>query len=123
MFVTDAVNAYDLVLMANNNPGKNGINFGSGIEISINKIADLVIKNAAIKEMKPVHVQPRPVEVQRLFADISKSQKVVNFRPQFEFESGLSITMGTWYNNFKSELSDLLVRVSNEYPQSPSYGK
>ena len=55
MFVTDAVNAYDLVLMANNNPGKNGINFGSGIEISINKIADLVIKNA-VYEMQVVHM-------------------------------------------------------------------
>ena len=103
MFVTDAVNAYDLVLMANNNPGKNGINFGSGIEISINKIADLVIKNAAIKEMQVVHVQPRPIEVQRLFADISKSQRLLKFKPQIDFENGLRILID-WYNNYKSEL-------------------
>jgi UDP-glucose 4-epimerase len=103
MFVTDAVNAYDLVLMANNNPGKNGINFGSGIEISINKIADLVIKNAAIKEMQVVHVQPRPIEVQQLFADISKSQQLLKFKPQIDFENGLRILVD-WYNNYKSEL-------------------
>jgi hypothetical protein len=40
-----------MILMAKNNPGRNGINFGSRIEISINKVAELVIKNVAIKEM------------------------------------------------------------------------
>jgi UDP-glucose 4-epimerase len=103
MFIADAVNAYDMVLVAKNNPGRNGINFGSGIEISINKIAELVIKNVAVKEMNVVHVQPRPIEVQRLFADISKSQRFLKFKPQIEFENGLRILVD-WYNNYKSEL-------------------
>ena len=103
MYVTDAVNAYDMVLTADNNPGRNGINFGSGTEISVNRIAELVIKHAAINEMKAIHVEPRPVEVQRLFADISLAQKLVRFKPQFDFERGLSLLVD-WYNNYKSEL-------------------
>lgn len=103
LFISDAVNAYDMVLMSENNPGRNGINFGSGKEISINEIADLVIKNVAKREMNVVHVQPRPIEVQRLFADISKSQQFFRFRPKIDFEDGLKLLVD-WYSNYKSEL-------------------
>jgi UDP-glucose 4-epimerase len=103
LFISDAVNAYDMVLMSENNPGRNGINFGSGKEISINEIADLVIKNVAKREMNVVHVQPRPIEVQRLFADISKSQQFFRFRPKIDFENGLKLLVD-WYSNYKSEL-------------------
>ena len=37
MFIADAVDAYDKVLNAKNNPGRSGLNFGSGTEISVNK--------------------------------------------------------------------------------------
>ena len=103
MFVEDAVNSYDKVLMAKGNPGRNGINFGSGTEISVNKIADLVIKHALNKELKSIYVEPRPVEVQRLFADISKANELLGFKPQIDFERGLSLLID-WYKNYKSEL-------------------
>jgi UDP-glucose 4-epimerase len=103
MFVADAVDAYNKVLLANHNPGRNGINFGSGTEISVNKIAELVIKHAAVNEMKAIYVEPRPVEVQRLYADISMSKKLLGFSPQVDFERGLSLLVD-WYNNYKSEL-------------------
>jgi UDP-glucose 4-epimerase len=104
MFVKDAVSAYDKVLRSRGNPGRNGINFGSGREISINEIADLVIKHGSNeKKLKPIHVEPRPVEVQRLVADISKAKKLLEFRPQFDFERGLGLLID-WYKNYKSEL-------------------
>jgi UDP-glucose 4-epimerase len=104
MYVEDAVNAYDRVLTANNNPGRDGINFGSGTEASVNKIAELVIKYASVnKDIEPIHVAPRPVEVQRLYADISKAEKLLGFRPQVEFEKGLNLLI-EWYKNYKSEL-------------------
>jgi UDP-glucose 4-epimerase len=104
MFVKDAVSAYDTVLRSRRNPGRNGINFGSGKEISINEIADLVIKHASPdKKLRPIHVDPRPVEVQRLLADISKAKKLLKFKPQFQFERGLVLLID-WYKNYKSEL-------------------
>jgi UDP-glucose 4-epimerase len=106
MYVQDAVSAFDRVLLSRGNPGKNGINFGSGTEISVNKIAELVIKHAAVtSDLKAIHVEPRPVEVQRLFADISKSNKLLEFQPQIEFERGLALLID-WYKNYKSELWD-----------------
>jgi UDP-glucose 4-epimerase len=104
MFVKDAVYAYDIVLKSRGNPGRNGINFGSGKEVSINEIADLVIKcGAQDNKLRPIHVEPRPVEVQRLIADISKAKKLLKFKPEFQFETGLALLID-WYKNYKSEL-------------------
>jgi len=104
MYIYDAIEAYDKVLMSTNNPGKNGINFGSGIEKSINEIAELILKlTGANKSLKAIHVDPRPTEVQRLFADISKAKKILEFKPQIEFEKGISLLID-WYKNYKSEL-------------------
>ena len=102
MYVEDAINAYDKVLTANDNPGRNGINFGSGTEVSVNRIADLVIKYAGINK-EPIHAEPRPVEVERLLADISKANKRLGFKPEVDFESGLAKLIN-WYKNYRSEL-------------------
>jgi UDP-glucose 4-epimerase len=104
LYVEDAVNAYDKVLMAQGNPAREGMNFGTGREISVNKIAEEVIKNAAEnKELVPVHVDPRPIEVRRLVADISKANKVVGFKPQIDFERGIALLVD-WYKRYQSEL-------------------
>lgn len=98
------MNAYDKVLRSKNNPGKFGINFGIGVEKSVNEIAKLVIKYCAPdKELKPIHIDPRPTEVQRLYADISKAKSSLNFIPEIEFEQGISKLI-EWYKNYKSEL-------------------
>jgi UDP-glucose 4-epimerase len=104
MYIADVLEAYDKTLKSTDNPGKNGINFGSGTEYSVNEIAELVIKYASSnKNLKPIHVDPRPTEVQRLFADISKAKNVLNFQPTIEFERGIELLVD-WYKNYKSEL-------------------
>jgi UDP-glucose 4-epimerase len=104
MFVDDAVGAYDRVLLSEGNPGKEGINFGSGKETSVNNIAEAVIKYAAEnKELKAVHVDPRPIEVRRLVADISKASKLLRFKPQIDFERGIALLVD-WYKRYQSEL-------------------
>jgi dTDP-glucose 4,6-dehydratase len=103
MYVQDAVNAFDKVLHSKDNPGKTGINFGTGREISVNEISELVIKQVDNNSLKPIHVESRPVEVQRLFANISKSNKLLGFEPRIDFEKGLALLID-WYRNYKSEL-------------------
>lgn len=104
MYVDDAVNGYDLVLKSTNNPGKYGINFGTGTEKSVNQIAELILKYSGNqKNLSAIHVDARPTEVQRLFADISKAHKSLDFVPKIEFEKGISLLID-WYRNHKSEL-------------------
>jgi UDP-glucose 4-epimerase len=104
MYVLDAVQAYDKVLKSSDNPGKYGINFGSGTEYSVNQIAEMVLRYAgAEKQLKPIHVDPRPTEVLRLFADITKASNTLGFKPQIGFEKGIELLV-QWYKNHKSEL-------------------
>ena len=104
MYISDAMNAYDKVLKSKENPGKYGINFGTGSENSVNEIAELVIKHCgAHTGLRPIHTDPRPTEVQRLFADISKAKSLLDFKPEVEFEQGISMLI-EWYKNYKSEL-------------------
>ncbi|VFJ12511.1 dTDP-glucose 4,6-dehydratase [Candidatus Nitrosocosmicus franklandus] len=104
MYIADVLEAYDKTLKSPNNPGKYGINFGSGIEFSVNEIAELVLKYAGSdSRLKPIHVDPRPTEVQRLFADISKAKNTLNFQPSVKFERGIELLVN-WYKNYKSEL-------------------
>jgi UDP-glucose 4-epimerase len=104
MYVEDAINAYDKVLQSKDNPGRYGINFGTGIEKSVNEIAELAIKYAGSeKNLKAIYVDPRPTEVQRLYADISKAKELLDFTPKIQFEQGIALLMD-WYRNYKSEL-------------------
>jgi len=104
MYVSDAVKAYDLVLNSNNNPGKYGINFGTATEKSVKEIANLILDYAGkVESIKPIHVDSRPTEVQRLYADISKAKSNLSFEPKVRFEEGISLLMD-WYMHYKSEL-------------------
>ena len=105
-YISDVINAYDLILKTKGNPGKNGINFGSGSEVSVNKIAEVIIDKSEInnnQKLKPKYVESRPVEVQRLFADITRAKELLNFKPMISFEKGIEMLI-EWYKNFKSEL-------------------
>lgn len=104
MYIADVLEAYDKTLKSTENPGKAGINFGSGTEYSVNEIAELILKYASSdKNLKPMYVDARPTEVQRLYADISKAKRVLNFQPTIEFEKGVKLLI-EWYKNYKSEL-------------------
>jgi UDP-glucose 4-epimerase len=64
----------------------------------------LILKHAnSDKNLKAIHVDPRPTEVQRLFADISKSKEILKFKPETDFEKGILLLI-EWYKNYKSEL-------------------
>lgn len=105
MFVADAIRAYDSILKSDSNPGKNGINFGTGSEISINDVAKLIIDKCHMNsnKIKPIHVEARPVEVTRLFADIKKARELLKFTPKITFQNGIE-QMVDWYTNYKSEM-------------------
>jgi len=100
-YVEDIVDAYDLILNYEkqiNEP----INFGTGNEIKIIDLANLIIKFCGKEgKIKPVHVEPRPGEVLRLIADISNAKKI-GWEPKYSIDEGLEKFID-WYRNFKFE--------------------
>lgn len=56
------------------------IHFCSGAPVSINDLADMVVE-ASGKNLKPVHVEGRPGELQRSVGDYSKASKLLGWDP------------------------------------------
>ena len=101
-YIDDAIRAYDLVLN-HNEPITEPINFGSGRELSILDLANMVIKLCDKKgDMRPVHAEPRIGEVRRLIADAARAKNLLGWEPKLTLEDGLRKFVN-WYKNYKSE--------------------
>jgi UDP-glucose 4-epimerase len=101
-YIADAVKAYDLAFNYNkqiNEP----INFGTGVEVSILDLANLIItlsnKN---NSLKPIHVESRIGEVKRLIADATKAKKILGWSASYDFKKGLK-EFFEWYKNYGFE--------------------
>jgi NAD dependent epimerase/dehydratase len=72
------------------------INLGTGREISIGDLAKLIERLAG----RPLHIEsdsqrlrPEASEVERLLADVSKAERLLNWKPQVSLEDGLERTI------------------------------
>jgi len=101
-YIDDAVNAYDLVLN-HNEPLTEPINFGSGRELSILDLANMITSLSGKEgNIEPVHVEPRIGEVERLIADTTKAKNFVGWEPKYNLEQGLKAFI-QWYKNYGLE--------------------
>ena len=79
-------------------------NYGSGKEISIKKIVELILKisgkNKKIFQNKK-NFRPKQSEVYRLLCDNKKFKKATGFKPQLNLISGLKLTIDWYRNNLK----------------------
>jgi len=85
------------------------LNIGSNFEISIRKIADLILKNLKLPSNQINYVQNRPGDVLRLYADSNKFMEITNWKPQVEFENGLKKTID-WFKSRPEGVSELLLQ-------------
>ncbi|MCJ7571855.1 MAG: GDP-mannose 4,6-dehydratase [Candidatus Thermoplasmatota archaeon] len=100
-YIDDAVKAYDLILKYDKKITE-PINFGSGKELSILELANMIIDLCDKKNMKPVHVEPRPGEVKRLIANAAKAKKILGWKAKYDLEEGMRKFIH-WYKNYGTE--------------------
>ena len=101
-YIEDVVRACDLVLN-HNEPITEPTNFGSGKELSILDLANMLIELCDKKgDMEPVHVEPRIGEVRRLIADATRAKKLLGWEPKHSLEGGLK-AFTQWYRNYGLE--------------------
>ncbi len=79
------------------------INLAISEEVSVNKIARLVIKTCndilgRKLDLEPRHQKPREGDVRRHHADISKAREILNFKPRIHIDEGI-VKFVTWYIN------------------------
>ncbi|MGQ9460598.1 MAG: dTDP-glucose 4,6-dehydratase [Candidatus Bathyarchaeaceae archaeon] len=101
-YIEDAVRAFDLVFN-HNEPITEPINFGSGREVSIIDLANIIIDLCGKKgSIKPIHVEPRIGEVERLIADATKAKRLLGWKPKYDLEEGLRAFI-QWYKKYGLE--------------------
>jgi dTDP-glucose 4,6-dehydratase len=82
------------------------INIGSGKDISIYEILNIVSKlindNINIKtKIESKRVRPKKSEIQRLVCDYSKAQNLSGWKPKYTFEEGLKETIDWFKENLE----------------------
>lgn len=70
-------------------------NIGSSKRVTINYLAQLIIKLVGNSAIKPVHKEPRPGDIGHSLSDISKA-RTFGYNPKYSLEEGLKETFGTF---------------------------
>jgi UDP-glucose 4-epimerase len=100
-YVEDAVRAFDLIL--NHESRLDPINIGTGKEVSIIDLANMIVELCGKKDkIKPVNVAPRIGEVKKLIADTALAKKILKWEPKYKLRDGLKAFI-QWYRQFGQE--------------------
>ena len=91
VYVDDVTNALAAAATAANVDGE-VINIGSGQETSINELVRHVGR-ALGKKVEPLHNTSVGGGVRRLYANIDKAQRLLNFKPRVPLDEGLRFTL------------------------------
>jgi dTDP-glucose 4,6-dehydratase len=103
-FVADTVDGF-VSALENGSPFGQIINLGSNFEISIGDVVDIISKEMHSEigiNRDDIRLRPSKSEVERLWADNSKAQLVLNWKPKYSgakgFQQGIQETV-KWFTN------------------------
>lgn len=88
-------------------------NIGSGLELDIETIADMLIAIFQLDQSAKSYVEDRPGHDRRYLLDSSKIQRELGWQPEVSFEQGFADTV-SWYQAHPEWWQPLLKRLSVE---------
>jgi UDP-glucose 4-epimerase len=91
------------------------VNVAYGSEVSIARIAELLAKRIDASGAQPVFADERPGDVMRHYADTTKAQRLFDFSPKTDIETGLGLTID-WFRD-----NDIAARVDPEASGQPNW--
>jgi UDP-glucose 4-epimerase len=65
-------------------------NVGSGTELPIATLAEIVRRVAGVPDLAIAHIEPRPGDVLRLVADATQAARVLDFHPAIALDDGIA---------------------------------
>lgn len=108
------------ILLAGCSPDAIGqtINLGAGEETTINDLASLITQVTGATDTLVKHIEPRPGDILRLYADSTRAERLLGFRPKLELRSGLQKLL-SWYQAQGTSPEELLKdeRIKNWLPE------
>jgi len=106
LYIKDAINAYNLVYDNFDDVIGEAINFGTGTESEIERLAKKIVGLCGVDNLTPIKADPRPGEVRRLCADISKARKRLGFKPRWGLDSALKEYINYMRTGYDEELAE-----------------
>jgi UDP-glucose 4-epimerase len=105
-FVSDTAHG---ILLAGEHPLAVGetINVGSGQEVTINELTRLVALEVGRTDAEVVHDRPRPGDVARLVADVTRARALLGYEPRVSLSEGLQRLL-RWYGELEMTPEQLL---------------
>ncbi len=100
IYIKDVINANLLAATRNNISGE-VFNIGTGIIISINYLAKLMINVCGKNDIKIEYTTPRPGDIREGSSDINKAKRILGFEPNYSLNSGLK-DYYEWYKHNKN---------------------
>jgi nucleoside-diphosphate-sugar epimerase len=97
VYIGDVVEANMLALDRKDAAGE-AFNIGTGLNVSVNQIAETLKDIMNKHELKNVHADPRPADGRHGYANISKAEKILGFHPKVSIKDGL-VKLVDWYKN------------------------
>jgi len=93
VFVGDVVDACLRTMRCKNCVGET-INVGSGVETTVNKLADVLIELFGSRNIKPVYAEPKAGDIRRSYADLSRAERLLGYKPGKSLMEGLTMLLG-----------------------------
>lgn len=89
------------------------INLARGQEVSIARIAELLLEKMGRNDLQPEFRGARPADVDRHFADTRKARELLGFEAQLDIEAGLELYL-QWFHETHPQASRLLEDVQDQ---------
>lgn len=97
-FVANVVHA-NLLAAASERPlAGEVINVGCGTQITVNELAAAMAGALGRPDLKPVYEPPRAGDILHSFADLKRTEELLNYKPIIAFRPGLEQTLA-WYRS------------------------
>jgi len=92
VFVKDVVDACVRAMHRKDCVGE-VINVGSGVETSVNELANVLVELFGLHDVKPVYAEARAGDVRRSCADLGKAEKLLGYKPKTSLREGLTMLL------------------------------
>ncbi|MGD6850549.1 MAG: SDR family oxidoreductase [Candidatus Bathyarchaeia archaeon] len=93
--VKDIVHA-NLLAMESQDAAGMHLNVGTGLQVSINMVAEILKERLGKEDLKNTYEDARVGDSKHGYADIAKAEKILGFKPQYSFERGIT-DLVNWY--------------------------
>ncbi len=96
MYVEDHVNSY-LTCLGNNKAIGEVFNFCTGRGLTLEEVTEIISDLVGFEgDVAWYSVPLRPLDIQVLYGDYSKAEKMLAWRPKYKLEEGLKLTISYW---------------------------